>query len=137
MVGNSTSHDWSTALSGHSYLRTRFHGRILTTRPLRQQVNVQHRGFSVDPSGGMPSAVQELVHVSGPGGMSLDASTSMVGPHQHANLAAAVTALCKLREAGWSVSDAHILAGLQQAHLPARFQVRAERKDRLFRRTSY
>ena len=55
--------------------------------------------------------------------LSLSASTSLVGAHQHSNIATAVAALCRLRTMGWRIGDADIQAGIQRACLPARFQV--------------
>ena len=90
-------------------------------------------GYTVDSSSSSsPSVLQQHVHVEiAPGSrlgsdsppLSLSASTSLVGTHQHSNIATAVAALCRLRAMGWRIGDADIQAGIQRACLPARFQV--------------
>lgn len=54
----------------------------------------------------------------------LQAALQLVGPHQHANVAAAVSAALLLRREGWgAISDEAIASGLSNAMLPGRFQV--------------
>lgn len=48
----------------------------------------------------------------------------LVGQHQQSNVATALAAVLQLRQQGWSVPDEAVRAGLEQAFLPGRFQVR-------------
>jgi len=48
---------------------------------------------------------------------------SMPGEHQAANAACAVAALLRMRERGWTISDAAIRAGLAAARCPARIEL--------------
>lgn len=90
-------------------------------------------------SGTASSCVHEAVHVqwdctpmttalagssSSHSSGQLSASLQLVGPHQHANVSAAVSCALLLRHEGWgSISDDAISLGLSQAMLPGRFQV--------------
>ena len=90
-------------------------------------------GYTVDLSSSSPSVLRQHVQVEvapgsqlgsdSPPPLSLSASTSLVGTHQHSNIATAVAALCRLRAMGWRIGDADMQAGIQRACLPARFQV--------------
>lgn len=91
------------------------------------QVKVEHRGFvSVEPHAS-PSAIHEDILISGGNkgstGWILAATAPLIGPHQHSNIAAAVTAALQLRSMGWAMEDEHIAAGIKRAFLPGRFQV--------------
>ncbi|GAX75550.1 hypothetical protein CEUSTIGMA_g2993.t1 [Chlamydomonas eustigma] len=87
-----------------------------------QMVQVKHHSYSVDPLRLQSSAIEHL-HISGPDGIELEACSSLIGAHQHDNIATAVTCLCKLRGMGWAISDQHISLGIERARLPGRFQV--------------
>ena len=104
------------------------------------QVIVSHVSYALRDSGKdnndneatASSAFQEMLKIdlvlspserSQPESCSLMASTSLIGPHQHSNIATAVCALLRLRSSGWRLTDTDILVGIQRARLPARFQV--------------
>ena len=59
----------------------------------------------------------------GPGICLDDVRLRLVGAHQTQNAATAVSVALRLRDAGWSLPDAAIREGLQQARLHGRFQV--------------
>src|SRR5262245_27061924 len=47
---------------------------------------------------------------------------NLLGSHQAANAAAAIAAINRLRDRGWSISDEAIHRGLSAAHIPARIE---------------
>lgn len=104
--------------------------------PHRMQVSVSHQGYELltDPSSCAVKEKLQVLSTSAPSTTSstsllpaldpLNLSMSLVGPHQHDNLAAAVTALRVLRRDGWSIPDVALQRGLESASLAGRFQVR-------------
>jgi dihydrofolate synthase/folylpolyglutamate synthase len=51
-----------------------------------------------------------------------DVPLRLLGAHQTANAAAAIAAINRLRDRGWSISDDAIRRGLAAAHIPARIE---------------
>src|SRR5438874_2151337 len=51
-----------------------------------------------------------------------DIELNLLGHHQAANAAAAIAAINRLRDRGWSISDEAIRRGLATAHIPARIE---------------
>lgn len=49
--------------------------------------------------------------------------SQLIGRHQHENIKTAILAALKLRELGWPIKEEAIAQGIQDAFIPARFQV--------------
>lgn len=93
-----------------------------------EMVSVTGRGAELGPSLGGASNLREslVVEYRGSEGqpVSLETSCSLVGTHQHDNLAAAVAAsLQAAKEGGYHLAPEHIAAGIARTHLPGRLQV--------------
>ena len=82
-------------------------------------------GSSKDESGRVRSVAQEMIQIEGlQEGHGLSISCSLIGPHQRDNIAAAVTALHRMRASGRDkITDESIRLGIERSFLPGRFQV--------------
>lgn len=56
-----------------------------------------------------------------------DLKIGLLGEHQAANAAAAISAVLRLAEQGWKIDESAIRKGLEQAHCPARIEIVRER----------